>query len=66
MDRKRVPKRIWRHDVVEGSRGLGRPQKQWEECVQDLFASAGVEPKDMQELAGDRKAWRTVCLNFRV
>ena len=59
MEDNRMPKRLMYGELQQGKRHQGRPKKRYKDALKTSLQWCHIKPKELEESASDRPAWRS-------
>ena len=63
MEDNRLPKIILHAETNEGQRKIGRPRKNFRQCLKEDLKSFNIPVEDFKKIALDRKKWRKLIID---
>ena len=60
MEPFRLPRQLLYGELRQGQRPRGRPKKRFKDCIKNNLKHSGTPPTELENLAQDRSAWRSL------
>ena len=60
MEPFRLPRQLLYGELRQGQRPRGRPKKRFKDCIKNNLKHSGTPPTELENLAQDKSAWRSL------